>query len=370
MTASTQAGLRASLYQDAPIPLAVELHCPPGTVLALLGPSGSGKTTVLRTIAGLMHPQRGAIHCNDAVWVDTDAGIRQTPQQRRVGYLFQHFALFPHLTAAENVMAGLEHLPRSERAARARDLLMRVHLDGLGDRRPAALSGGQQQRVAMARALARDPAALLLDEPFSSVDRATREKLYRELATLRRTLAMPIILVTHDLAEAAMLADRIAVLHRGRTLQSGPTGMVMTQPASATVARLIDIRNIFSATVLAQGSDGSVIDWQGIRLEAPGRSDFPPGSRCQWCIRASQIVLHRRDRPSQGERENPVSGRIVEMVSLGDTVGLDIEVNGARLQFSLSSHVAQRNGLAPNEMVTVSLRAEGIHLMPEESATT
>ncbi len=370
MTVSAQTGLQVSLYQETPIPLAVELHCPPGTVLALLGPSGSGKTTVLRSIAGLMHPQRGAIRCNDAVWVDTEAGIRQTPQQRRVGYLFQHFALFPHLTAAQNVMASLEHLPRSERAARAHDLLTRVHLDGLGDRRPAALSGGQQQRVAMARALARDPAALLLDEPFSSVDRATREKLYRELATLRRTLAMPIILVTHDLAEAAMLADRIAVLHRGRTLQSGPTETVMTRPASATVARLIDIRNIFSATVLAQEPGSSVIDWQGIRLETTERPDLPPGSRCQWCIRGSQIVLHRRDRPSQGERENPVSGRIVEMVSLGDTVGLDIEVNGARLQFSLSSHVAKRNGLAPNAMITVSLRAEGIHLMPEESAST
>lgn len=359
-------GLEVALRQAGPIPLDVALHCPPGAVLALLGPSGSGKTTTLRAIAGLMRPQHGRIASNGEVWLDTAAGIDRPPQQRRSGYLFQHFALFPHLSAQRNVMAALEHRPAAERAARARDLLARVHLEGLGERRPAELSGGQQQRVAMARALARDPAVLLLDEPFSSVDRATREKLYRELAGLRRELAMPTILVTHDLAEAAMLADRIAVLYRGRTLQSGSVQEVMTRPASATVARLIDMRNIFAAQVTAQQPDATRILWQGMTLEAPAYPDFAVGSACHFCIRSSQILLHRRDRPSQGERENPVAGRIASMIALGDTASLDLDIGGARLQFAISTHVAQRNGLAPGVEATVSLRAEGIHLMPPE----
>lgn len=359
-------GLKIRLHQDAPIPLNVDLHCPPGTVLALLGPSGSGKTTTLRAIAGLTHPQQGVIRSNGTLWLDTAAGVRQTPQQRRVGYLFQHFALFPHLTAIQNVMAALEHRPVAERAGRARDLLARVHLEGLGERRPAELSGGQQQRVAMARALARDPAVLLLDEPFSSVDRTTREKLYRELATLRRDLAMPTILVTHDLAEAAMLADRIAVLHHGRTLQSGSVPDVMTRPATATVARLLDMRNIFAAQVVAQRPNGTRILWQGVTLEAPAYPGFAVGDPCQWCIRNSQVLLHRRDRPSNGERENPVAGQIANMVLLGDTASLDLAIGDVRLQFSVSSHVAQRNGLVPGAEATVSLRTEGIHLMPPE----
>lgn len=361
--------LVVELRQAGPIPLDVRLDCPASEVLALLGPSGSGKTTILRAIAGLLHPQEGYVACGDAVWLDTARNINVTPQQRRIGYLFQHFALFPHLSARQNVMAALEHRPNADRAARADDLLARVHLDGLGERRPAQLSGGQQQRVAMARALARDPAALLLDEPFSSVDRATREKLYREVAGLRRDLAMPTILVTHDLGEAAMLADRLAVLHHGQTLQTGRIGDVLAHPASATVARLIDIRNIFAARVAAQEATRTLIDWNGLLLEATPQPDFAPGDACAWCIRASQIVLHRRDRPSQGERENPVPGRIAELVPMGDTVSIDFaaEHNGDRLQFTLSSHVAARNDLAPGVAATVSLRAEGIHLMPPDT---
>src|SRR6185312_510541 len=143
---------------------------------------------------------------------------------------------------------------------------------------PAELSGGQQQRVAMARALARDPQALLLDEPFAAVDRVTRQKLYRELADLRGTLAMPIVLVTHDLDEAAMLADRMCILHRGRTLQIGTPYDVMARPVDATVARLVDLRNVFDATISAHGLGRTLIDWRGVTLEVTAAPAFAIGT--------------------------------------------------------------------------------------------
>ena len=208
-------GLSVRLEQRAPIPLDAGLEVAAGELLALVGPSGSGKTTVLRCIAGLHRPAAGHVRCGDAAWFDAAAGIDLPPQARSVGLVFQNYALFPHLSALENVATALGHLPREARGARASALLDRVHLAGLEARRPAELSGGQQQRVAVARALAREPKVLLLDEPFSAVDQVTRRKLQRELAELRRGLAIPMILVTHDLEEAAMLADRLALLHHG-----------------------------------------------------------------------------------------------------------------------------------------------------------
>jgi molybdate transport system ATP-binding protein len=208
-------GLHVELRQPVPIPLAVELSCADGELVALVGPSGSGKSTTLRVIAGLYRPLHGRVVCGGAVWLDTEQSIDLPAYQRRVGLVFQTYALFPHMTAFGNVVTALGHRPVREREARARALLAQVRLQGLEERRPAALSGGQQQRVAVARALAREPAVLLLDEPFSAVDRRTRRKIRAELAELRKLVRIPIVLVTHDLDEAATLADRICVLDQG-----------------------------------------------------------------------------------------------------------------------------------------------------------
>jgi len=366
-------GLAVRLEQDAPIPLAATLACAPGETLALVGPSGSGKSTILRCIAGLHRARAGRIACNGATWFDPAQGVDRTPQQRSTGLVFQSYALFPHLSALDNVAAAMSHLPARERADRARELLARVHLTGLEGRRPDALSGGQQQRVAVARALARDPQVLLLDEPFSAVDRVTRQKLYRELAELRRSLALPIVLVTHDLDEAAMLADRMCMLHRGRTLQTGTPFDVMTRPADALVARLVDLRNVFEAHVAAVGTGRGLL-WNGIGLEADVAATFATGERVQFAVPVSGVVLHRHDRPSRGERENPVDGTVAECTELGEdtTVALAVPGTGAPLWLRIPSHVARRNDVRTGTRQRVSLLASAIHVMrwlePERDA--
>jgi molybdate transport system ATP-binding protein len=362
-------GLSVRLVQDTPIPLAAAFACAPGEMLALVGPSGSGKSTILRTIAGLYRPKNGSVGVEGEAWFDNDAGIWVPAHRRRAGLVFQSYALFPHLTALDNVTAALGHLSRGQRRVRAGQLLELVHLAGLEGRRPAELSGGQQQRVAVARALGREPKVLLLDEPFSAVDKTTRQKLYRELAAMRQRLSMPVVLVTHDLDEALMLADRLSLLHHGRTLQDGSPLQVMQQPATVEAARLVGQRNLFEATVLEhQAPPGfTLLQWCGRILEAERNPIYPVGASVSWLIPPSHLVLHRRDRPSRGEHENPVPGIITECLALGETTSCALAVDGRAelsLAFSVPLHVAARNRLAVGERATVSLLASGIHLMP------
>lgn len=225
-------GLSISLHQDGPIALAVEIEVAPGETLALVGPSGAGKTTILRSIAGLYYPARGRIVCDGQTWLDRSCGIDLPARARRVGLVFQSYALFPHKTALGNVAEAMLDRSRPEREAHAGALLERVHLDGLGGRFPSELSGGQQQRVALARALARDPHALLLDEPFSAVDHPTRRALHALLAEIRASTAMPIIFVSHDVADAARSADRICYLRGGTSVEQGPTRLILDDPDS------------------------------------------------------------------------------------------------------------------------------------------
>jgi molybdate transport system ATP-binding protein len=365
-----EAALRVRLSQRAPIPLAVEFECAAGELVALVGPSGSGKTTILRSIAGLVRPHVAEIRCNGAVWHDAARFV--APQARHVGLVFQNYALFPHMSARGNIEAALGAMPAAARRARALSLLELVHLAGLEDRLPRQLSGGQQQRVAVARALARDPQVLLLDEPFSAVDQVTRRRLQRELAQLRQRLNMPIVLVTHDLEEAATLADRMVVLHAGETLQAGPPFELMARPRNVQIARLVDFRNLFHGEVARHEPEAgrTLVRWLGYTLEAPSRPEFAAGERVCWGILPAHCILHRRDRPSRGERENPVAGAISEFVPFGEHAAVTMRVDGrpdAELQLRIPLHVARRNGLASGAEIKVSLLQEGIHLMPYES---
>ena len=228
------------LKQSDPIELDVSLQCHDGELLALTGPSGSGKTTVLRSIAGLHINAQGVVQCGQNLWQNTDQNIFVSPQQRRVGLVFQHYALFPHLNAMENVAVALSHVPRNLRLNKAMEWLQLTNMEGLHDKRPGHLSGGQRQRIALARALAREPSVLLLDEPFSAVDQLTRDKLYRELAQIRTKLDMPMILVTHDMQEVQQLADSLCLIHHGKTLQSEvQTGSIIDYSDTIEAWRLL-----------------------------------------------------------------------------------------------------------------------------------
>lgn len=361
-------GLRVTLSQSAPIPLDATLSCRPGEILALVGPSGSGKSSILRAIAGILRPANGSVSVNGETWFDALSGIHLPTHKRGFGMVFQSYALFPHNTALGNVMSAMGHLPPVRREARARELMELMHLAGLERRRPAELSGGQQQRVAVARALARDPKVLLLDEPFSAVDRNTRQRLYREIVQLREVLKMPVVLVTHDLDEAAMLADRMTVLHRGRTLQTGTPEEVTNRPVSPEVARLVDVRNLFEAQIIVHDAhdEKTYIDWSGLRLEAAFRPDVAAGGRISWAVPDGFVVLHRRNRPSRGMHENPVPGRVEMMLPIGHAAHISLRPRhdpSLPIHFSVPLHVARRNGIATGVEATVSLLAAGIHIM-------
>ncbi|MGP1678267.1 MAG: TOBE domain-containing protein, partial [Burkholderiales bacterium] len=202
-----------------------------------------------------------------------------------------------------------------------------------------------------------------------AVDRVTRRRLQRELAQLRARIRVPIILVTHDLDEARVLADRMVILSRGETLQDGPTAQVMARPATAQVARLLDQNNLFEGSILEQRPDEgkTLLAWSGYTLEAAYAPAFGVGDKVAWMIPPECVILHRRDRPSAGEAENPVSGVIRECVALGEStsVVLDIGVPArVPLAMSIVTHHARRNNIAVGDRVKVTLLASGIHLMP------
>lgn len=362
---SCVASLRVAVNQTGPIPLAAEFVCQPGELLALVGPSGSGKTTLLRTIAGLYRPQYGQVACAGAVWFDAQRKHSLAPQRRQVGMVFQDYALFPHLTASQNIQLPLRHLPQPQRQEQAEQWLANVRLDGLGKRYPNALSGGQRQRVALARALAREPKVLLLDEPFSAVDQVTRRRLQRELALLRQQIDIPIVLVTHDLEEAAALADQICVLHNGTSLQQAAPEALFRRPESPTIARLLDRHNLFEGVVVDVEGQRRLQWGEGCLEVAEGLTNLPQGETVSWYLPPSDIVLHRRDRPSYGERENPLAATVEELVVLGGITSVSLRVNhGDMLRFDIATHAARRNQLTSGAVVNVSLLAAGIHLMP------
>ena len=367
--------LQVQVEQAAPMPLSGAFGCAAGEMLALVGPSGAGKTSLLRLMAGLLRPRRGRVTVDGEVWLDTATGQWLPPQRRHVGLVFQHYALMPHLDACDNVALSLLHLTAPERQAQARRWLDHVGLDAAQQkRRPAALSGGQQQRVAMARALARQPRLLLLDEPFAAVDQMTRQGLYRLLADLRRELAIPIVLVTHDLHEARLLADRLVVLDQGRVLQQGTPSAIHRAPRNARVADLVGLQNRFEGQWL--GPVG-VAERGGLRwttpqtgagvgpvLEVPDKRRLDQGQAVSWVIPGEAIELLPLHERLPGDFDAVVS----EVRHLGEITlyAVDLaEPEGARLTLTLAG--ARQAPLQAGQPAVVRMDTGQVHVMPVRS---
>ncbi|MHB8484523.1 MAG: sulfate/molybdate ABC transporter ATP-binding protein [Candidatus Acidiferrales bacterium] len=239
--------------------LTVEFSCG-ADPLAVLGPSGAGKSMTLRCIAGLERPDRGRISLDGRVLFDSSKNINLPSRERRIGLLFQHYALFPHLTVTENISFGLDNLPASERDARVKRQIAQAHLAGFEHRSPRELSGGEQQRVALARALAIEPQALLLDEPLSALDTHLRGQIERQLIDTLATFRRPALFVTHNMEEAYRIATNLVVLTKGRVAAHGPKDEIFRHPPSLEVARLTGLKNSSRAK---QSSANTVeaLDW-------------------------------------------------------------------------------------------------------------
>jgi molybdate transport system ATP-binding protein len=302
-------------------------------VAVLFGPSGSGKTLTLQCLAGLVRPEGGRIVVDGRVLFDAGTGLHVPTQQRRVGYVFQGYALFPHLTVAENLAFGLRHCSRSERLRRTAEMMERLDLAPLEARYPRDLSGGQKQRVALGRALATEPALLLLDEPLSALDAPLRRTLRDELRATLTQWRIPAVLVTHDLAEAYHLGDHVIVYEQGRVRQAAPRGELLWRPASESVARILGIRNILRGTVLDATPDGLRLLWRGQVLRAlpPPRSGALPRSRDEvaFFVRPEDLRLIRKDGPPPDpvHHTNILSGSVIREADFGATRTLQVQLD-------------------------------------------
>jgi len=351
-------------------------------ILTLFGPSGAGKSMAVRCIAGLLRPDSGLIRHDSTVWFDRSARINLRPQARRVGLVFQDYALFPHLTVEQNIAFGLARLGTVERRGIVGSLLEEMHIRGLEDRYPDELSGGQQQRVALARALAPSPAVLLLDEPFSAVDVTVRTRLLRLVADVQRRRGRPTVFITHDLEDAFLLSDRLAVIERGRILREGAAAEVFAAPGSHAAARILGTRNVFNAVVIDRAGEGAAAVLRlrsegGLELSAPG--EYGIGAAVSIAVRPALIDIVSSEggvRSRQGSVTELVPAVLAGVESRGDSYtlraqlgkglphGVLSDADADMVEVDLSAAAFERRSPRLGEAVRLAIPRDAIHLFP------
>ena len=344
------------------IEAAVQLDtCQGPAVTVLFGPSGSGKTTILRCLAGLEVPERGFIHFDGEVWFDAQQRISLSPQRRRVGYLSQDYALFPHLTVRQNLEYGLCDRAKAEREKRVTEMVSLLQIEGLERRYPRELSGGQLQRVALARTVAPAPRLLLLDEPLSALDDATRSRVRTELRRLLTELGIPTLVVTHDRTEAIALGDHMAVVVQGRIQQTGSVEEVFSRPANDMVAASVGVETVIPGIVIAFDSDLLTVQASQVQIFAvdPGDVQRP---EVYLCIRAEEVILSKT-LDSQESARNRLPGVVTSVLQEGSLIRVGLDC-GIPLVAFVTKPARDDMNLKKGDSVTAVIKATSVHVIP------
>jgi iron(III) transport system ATP-binding protein len=335
----------------------ISFELPAGKVLTLLGPSGCGKTTTMRSVAGLEKPNSGTIEIGDQTVFSQEQGINLRPNQRRVGMVFQSYAIWPHMTVIQNVAYPLKgNVDKQTMRNRAMDALRLVGLDHLADRRAPNLSGGQQQRVALARALVAEPEVLLLDEPLSNLDAKLRDNMRQEIRELQQKLGITALYVTHDQSEALAISDLVAVMSNGKIIDFGEPERIYSRPNSREVAQFIGMANIIDVTGVHK--DGT--RWVGqsdlgqVAIDRPG--ELP--DKCGLLVRLEDIEVLSN---ASERTENVWPGRITSALYLGAYFECVIEIGGRRIR----THMTRRARPRAGDNVIVHVPARSLHVLPE-----
>jgi molybdate transport system ATP-binding protein len=342
----------ATLQADFALPLrgfALELALDVSGTVALVGPSGAGKTSVLRVIAGLAEPARGRVSLDGEPWVDTERRVLLPPERRRVGLVFQDYALFPHLSVRANVAFGAGGRP-------VEPLLERFRIGRLASAHPQELSGGERQRVALARALAREPAALLLDEPLAALDAHTKTEVRHELAELLRELALPTLLVTHDYEDAAALADEVGVLVEGRLRQLGPPADLVARPRDAFVASFTGANLLRGRARRGDGVLTAIQLESGEDLFSADEAEGDVGV----VVYPWEVSVARTHAPDADSALNVVRGQIGSLVEVANRV----RVRVGPLTAEVTAASAERLELASGGVAYATFKATGTRLVP------
>jgi molybdate transport system ATP-binding protein len=330
------------------------------SVTILFGPSGCGKTTLLRCLAGLERPETGRIEFQGDVWFDASQSLFRTPQQRDIGFLFQEYALFPHLTVAQNIGYGLRRCQADKRRRRTTEIMERFQLGDLAGRYPQQISGGQQQRVALARALVRRPKLLLLDEPLSALDAILREGLRSQLRRLLAEFSIPVLIVTHDRTEAIALGDRIAVMDGGEIRQHDSVETVFSHPRDLAVAKIVGVETIVPGEILAVTDGLATVQVAGKTLLAVAPDES--SRQVHVCIKGENVSL-QRSLQSETSVRNQLPAVVTWLSPEGPLVRVGLDC-GFELSAVITRPAAEELRLQPGDQITACVKTPAIHLIP------
>jgi molybdate transport system ATP-binding protein len=346
--------------------LDVSFEAPPGITI-VFGESGSGKTTLLRIVAGLIQPEAGHISIGDRPLFNSATEESVPAGQRRIGYVFQSLALFPHMSAAANIEYGLAHLPAAERSTRARSAADSFRIAHLMSRRPSAISGGERQRVALARSLVTNPSVLLLDEPLTALDHTTASRIIDDLRAWNAAHGIPILYVTHAHREAFALGDRVIVLDAGRIAASGTPHEVLDSPTSASVAQLAGFENLFTGVIVERRPEAGTMQCRltggdATEVEAP-LADGDEGSPVRLAIRAGDILLATEE-PRNVSARNVLRGQLTSLSREGPTVHATVvEDAGARFVVHLTPGARDALALATGDPVWLIIKTHSFRIV-------